>query len=1141
MVKKASKRLISAIIALIASVLLCIGVCLAWFAVNNDVRGDGLQTQIKSNEVVGFSVTAYFLDYSESAKTYSIVNGNKDIIKDASGNVITVDYNGDTIINSDGSNKDVMRPFSLSGEYTTAVLFKIDYEILGSSENNFRIFAQCPDTSRITVEEVGDTDNFTSNLSNTVKFVQAQASDDAYGALTGKQTFVNELYEKSFHISLFDGINKDSLGSKNGSGNYEDTKYVIMDYDKDRFTYISSLLLESGGGLNSGLTLLGDITLGIEEYTNETVVPTSIAVDTLARDYETAYTQPMGTDVMSPKWQFVVTYSDGTKKVICGQNANLSIGSLNTTTVGVHNTTVTYTENDTPVTSDEFSYTIGLVITGGTGVAKNDTLELSAAGFSGDITWSVEDGTGSATITQEGKLTGVSEGTVTVTAKASTYVDDATTPYLKATYVVTVTAEKVAVTGVSLDKDSLSLEAGDTAVLIATVTPGDATNKAVSWSTSDDNVATVSGGVVRAVGEGTATITVTTKEKDAEGNPYTATCTVTVSAAAVPVESVTISGATEVTVGGTITLSASIYPANASVQTVVWAVIAGTGTATITQEGVLTGGTAGTVTVTATADGVSDSYTVNVKAVLVTAITLSKTSSALTVGSNETLTATITPDNATNSGVTWSSSDSAVATVDQSGKVTAVKEGTATITATAQDGSGVSASCAYTISKINVTSVTIDSSSPVTVTVGSTITLTATVSPSNATYNTVTWSVDDSTIATINSDGVLTGVKAGSVSVTATADGVTSAGYTVNVQAASGGEVTYTLTVDGTTPKVSAENIFTLTDMAYESSTLKFSTGTATVGISLNVTAGQTIKLYMKGYGSSSSGDSIIQITSNKFDTNSVTYTKSGSAANAKENTFTYDVSESGTVTFNIARSVNYTAKIIEISVTISDTASKTEYTVTFDMNGHGTSIDSMTTVDGKISAPTAPTADGYDFGGWYETADCTGTAIDFTTKVFTENTTVYAKWTATSGGETTATTYTYTYGGTNGSEWSTDSNDTLSSDDSPAVVGLKLETGSSTQTSLKLSASGNKATITLIGFTRGSSEAKPYVTVTFKDANGNSIGTLTGTTPAGKLNGNVSFTSDGVFQSATEFATIEFTSTSGKSIGVTVATIIVE
>lgn len=80
----------------------------------------------------------------------------------------------------------------------------------------------------------------------------------------------------------------------------------------------------------------------------------------------------------------------------------------------------------------------------------------------------------------------------------------------------------------------------------------------------------------------------------------------------------------------------------------------------------------------------------------VTSITLDKSELFLYTGNSETLTATIEPDNATNKNVTWSSDNEAVATVDN-GKVTAVKEGTATITVTAQDGSGVSTSCSVTV------------------------------------------------------------------------------------------------------------------------------------------------------------------------------------------------------------------------------------------------------------------------------------------------------------------------------------------------------------------------------------------------------------------------------------------------------------
>ena len=90
--------------------------------------------------------------------------------------------------------------------------------------------------------------------------------------------------------------------------------------------------------------------------------------------------------------------------------------------------------------------------------------------------------------------------------------------------------------------------------------------------------------------------------------------------------------------------------------------------------------------------------TVTAATVSVTGVSLDKTELSLTVGDTETLTATVAPDNATDKTVTWTSSNSTVATVDQNGVVTAVARGTAVITATAADGSGASASCTVTVS-----------------------------------------------------------------------------------------------------------------------------------------------------------------------------------------------------------------------------------------------------------------------------------------------------------------------------------------------------------------------------------------------------------------------------------------------------------
>ena len=184
-----------------------------------------------------------------------------------------------------------------------------------------------------------------------------------------------------------------------------------------------------------------------------------------------------------------------------------------------------------------------------------------------------------------------------------------------ATLTVQAKPASVPVTGVKLNTETLELFTGNTATLTATVEPENATNKNVTWSTSNASVATVENGVVTAVGQSSATITVTT-----EDGGKTATCVVTVTAATVPVTGVTLSQT-----------QASLY--------------------------------------------------------------CNRTPNTLA------LTAKVAPDNATNKAVTWTSSDSAVATVDQNGVVTALARGTAVITATAADGSGANATCTVTVSR----------------------------------------------------------------------------------------------------------------------------------------------------------------------------------------------------------------------------------------------------------------------------------------------------------------------------------------------------------------------------------------------------------------------------------------------------------
>lgn len=163
--------------------------------------------------------------------------------------------------------------------------------------------------------------------------------------------------------------------------------------------------------------------------------------------------------------------------------------------------------------------------------------------------------------------------------------------------------DAVRVTGISLDKQTAILSTiGETLLISRTITPGNATNKNVTWTSSNPSVAAVSAGQVTAVANGTATITATTKD-----GGYTASCVVTVNAGGnqnVPVTGVSLNVTqTEITVGGTQTLNAAIAPANATNKQVTWT-SGNTSIATVDQTGKVTAVAAGTTTITVkTADG----------------------------------------------------------------------------------------------------------------------------------------------------------------------------------------------------------------------------------------------------------------------------------------------------------------------------------------------------------------------------------------------------------------------------------------------------------------------------------------------------------------------------------------------------------
>jgi uncharacterized protein YjdB len=149
----------------------------------------------------------------------------------------------------------------------------------------------------------------------------------------------------------------------------------------------------------------------------------------------------------------------------------------------------------------------------------------------------------------------------------------------------------------------------------------------------------------------------------------------------------------------------------------------------------------------------------------VTKVTLDYQTYNLGTGKTFTLTATVSNETATNQKVVWSSSNPQVATVNQRGKVTGIKKGYATITAMAADGSEVEATCEIRV-VAPVESITINDNY-VSLFVGDTSDLNATIKPANATYKTAVWTSSDPTVAIVDDDGVVTALKAGNTTITA--------------------------------------------------------------------------------------------------------------------------------------------------------------------------------------------------------------------------------------------------------------------------------------------------------------------------------------------------------------------------------------
>ena len=431
----------------------------------------------------------------------------------------------------------------------------------------------------------------------------------------------------------------------------------------------------------------------------------------------------------------------------------------------------------------------GITVTGAGGASTitqdKGTLALTATvtpanATNKTVTWSINNGTGQATINSSGVVTAVSNGTVTARATANdgSGVSDQ--------LVITISGQVIPVSGISVtgaggastitqDKGSLTLT--------ATVTPANATNKTVTWSIANGTgQATInSSGVVTAVSNGSVVARATAND----GSGIFGEITITINNQVIPVTGISISGGNAIsTPGGSLQLSATVTPSNATDKSVVWSITGGTGQATIDQNGLVTAISNGNVIIRATANGGTDIYattTISVtnQIVLVESITVTASGGSVAITGLETslqLNAAVSPANATNKNVNWSVvNGSGQATISSTGLLTPVAYGTVTAIASAVDGSGVSGDIAINIVRdfIGITGISVSGQNGEAIIneIGGTLQLTAEVTPADASDKTITWSINNGTgRATISLDGLVTAEAYGLVTAVATAN-----------------------------------------------------------------------------------------------------------------------------------------------------------------------------------------------------------------------------------------------------------------------------------------------------------------------------------------------------------------------------------
>ncbi|MDE5929187.1 MAG: Ig-like domain-containing protein, partial [Muribaculaceae bacterium] len=394
------------------------------------------------------------------------------------------------------------------------------------------------------------------------------------------------------------------------------------------------------------------------------------------------------------------------------------------------------------------------------GLTVGDTRIVSASvipsfASTKDVEWKSES-TDIATVSESGMITAVAPGTTRITANA---VDGS-----GVTAACEVTVSGIPVANIMLNRSSATLKATQTVSLTATIEPAGATDKSLTWASSDTDVATVDAdGTVTALAVGNAVITATSVS-----NPeISVDCNITV--VPTPVSSIVFNQTTvSLQAGATFAFAVTVEPETATVKDIVWT-SENTSIASVDENGRVTAHTLGTTTIKATAadgSGVSASATVNVIPTPAESIQIQlPASTEFKAGETIRLTASVLPENASDKSVVWSCSDSNIATVSTTGEVTAVRVGEVVVKAT--NSAGISDEITLTVVPTLAESIRVLPET-MTLKVNATGTLTVDLLPTTTTDKSVAYESSDPAVASVDESGTVKGLSVGTADISVT-------------------------------------------------------------------------------------------------------------------------------------------------------------------------------------------------------------------------------------------------------------------------------------------------------------------------------------------------------------------------------------